>query len=440
MAKIVPVKGYHYNQQKITHFKSVICPTDQLSIDDPQVYYQHQYNIAHLAYPQGDNNQANQLWQSWLDDNITMQAEKPALYYYQQDFAYNGTEHSYSGFICGVQIEAYDQGIILPHQKVLPTESDRQLKWLQQSQVQLCPVHALYADFSFKIDKLLAQAATGQSDIDFVDMHSTRHQITAITDPKIISQVQQAMAEQKLFIASGHHHYDAALRYTQQNSRASYVLMTLGNLYQPSLQILPVHRLVNIKPFNLENLINQLKEEFIVEEFDVQPDGSNIDEFLRYIHHKGGFDRGLGIDHRRAYGLYTTSGSYVVTLEDEGAMDRLLPWEGYTLALQGLDVFVLHYAVLKDMLGIGKESQQTTAEKDDTKNKEQVPIEYHIDYTGNALTALDRVNSGAFNIAFLMNPVVKDEYTAVTIGGERMPAKSTRFIPNPAAGLIMYRV
>ena len=56
------------------------------------------------------------------------------------------------------------------------------------------------------------------------------------------------MADKKLLIADGHHRYETALAFRNENPElpgADYVMMTFVNMYSPGLKILATHRLVN---------------------------------------------------------------------------------------------------------------------------------------------------------------------------------------------------
>src|SRR5208283_2631966 len=60
--------------------------------------------------------------------------------------------------------------------------------------------------------------------------------------------IQELMAGKKLLIADGHHRYETALAFRNENPAlpgADRVMMTFVNMYSPGLRILATHRLVN---------------------------------------------------------------------------------------------------------------------------------------------------------------------------------------------------
>ena len=65
---------------------------------------------------------------------------------------------------------------------------------------------------------------------------------------KAFDSVEALMADKKLLIADGHHRYETALGFRDQNpglEGADRVVMTFVNMHSPGLRILATHRLVN---------------------------------------------------------------------------------------------------------------------------------------------------------------------------------------------------
>ena len=84
---------------------------------------------------------------------------------------------------------------------------------------------------------------------------------------------------------------------------------------------------------------------------------------------------------------------------------------------------LLQYAVLEGLLGI----DAAHLARGDA-----------LEYTEDAVEALESVASGRAPLAFLVNPTPVEQILAVADAGERMPQKSTFFYPKLATGLVMY--
>src|SRR5207302_1604239 len=113
--------------------------------------------------------------------------------------------------------------------------------------------------------ELVGAAALGPPMIDV----SSWHQLWPITDAAAIERVTAAVADETVIIADGHHRYETALAYRdeqQGNEAARYVLAYLANMEEEGVVILPTHRLVP-GPLSLEPAVLEarLRERFTVE-------------------------------------------------------------------------------------------------------------------------------------------------------------------------------
>lgn len=123
------------------------------------------------------------------------------------------------------------------------------------------------------------------------------------------------------------------------------------------------------------------------------------------------------IGRRRAFGFYTGGYTFtLLTLRDPAVMENMLP--GLSPASRGLDVNVLHTLILERLLGIDKANMASQT---------------NLTYTRGLREALDDVNAGAYQCAFLLNPT-RVEIRDVAAAG-KMPQKSTYFYPKLITGL-----
>ena len=118
-----------------------------------------------------------------------------------------------------------------------------------------------------------------------------------------------------------------------------------------------------------------------------------------------------------AFGLALEgSRGFVLTAKDPAQIAALVGDQG-SADLRGLDVTVLHTAILEQMLGVqGLDG---------------------ISYTRDAAEAWRTVNEGSA-CAFLMNPPTVDDMRRIAVGGEKMPQKSTYYFPKILSGLVLW--
>jgi uncharacterized protein (DUF1015 family) len=119
--------------------------------------------------------------------------------------------------------------------------------------------------------------------------------------------------------------------------------------------------------------------------------------------------------HKRAF--------YVLTLREGADLSRLL--HNVSPLQRELDVVLLHEGILEPGLGITPQS---------------VKAEANLSYEREAAAALDAVDSGAAQIAFLLNPCDVEEVVKIATAGEVMPQKATDFYPKLMSGITMYSV
>ena len=80
---------------------------------------------------------------------------------------------------------------------------------------------------------------------EITDEYGAIHRVWKIAGA---AQVQQLMADKKLLIADGHHRYETALAFRNENPKlpgADRVMMTFVNMHSPGVKILATHRLVD---------------------------------------------------------------------------------------------------------------------------------------------------------------------------------------------------
>ncbi len=131
---------------------------------------------------------------------------------------------------------------------------------------------------------------------------------------------------------------------------------------------------------------------------------------------------------QRAIGVYPQAepqkrAFYLLTVRPGADLALLLP--NVSPLQRELDVVLLHDGILEPALGITPEA--VTAEKNLTYERE-------------ASAALDAVDRGVAQIAFLLNACDVEQVMRIATAGEVMPQKSTDFYPKLLSGVTMYRL
>ncbi len=421
MAKIVPIKGVRYSPEKISNLAKVIAPPyDVISpSEQDNLYKNSSYNIIRLEKPkersednEHDNKyqRAKEQYEKWLAEGVLCYEDLPAVYLYEQHFSFEGNTKIRDGLFCGVGLEPYSNQVILPHEETfLKPKADR-LNLMRSCQASFSPVFGLYPDKEMSISSLFAGYKLSPPDIEFIDEQGQKHKVWVICDKKVISKLANLMQSKKIFIADGHHRYETALQYQKEMSSAAgnhnYIMMTLVNLYDPGLLVLPTHRLVKgIDSFALPEFISTLQETFLVKELPYSRE-EICEKGLRLLEKSG--------KKTASFGVFAGGNKFYLLAKKESQATKEIR--------DNLDVSILQESIMEDIFNINPE-----------KNRR----EKCLSYTRNCLEAIDKVNAKEYQLAFLLNPVQIEDVTSMSEAGQKMPQKSTFFYPKLITGLVI---
>jgi len=421
MPEIRPFKGIRYNTEKIKNFADVITqPYDQITDEMEKEYKKRSpYSFVNLIlthYADGhDRNKeyenAKDCVEKWFRDGIFIQDKEDSIYPYFQEFNLEGKNYIRKGFVCRLRLEELGKGNILPHEKTLSKPKEDRLNLTKITKKDFEPVFLLYTDPNNVVMDMIEKKCKDKPIVDVKDDRGVQHRLWKISDKDIIEKVAAALKDAILVIADGHHRYETAFNYLNELGEvgtehpANFKMVTLVNIQDSGLVILPTHRLVmNLKDFKVDDFVKKAEEYFTVKKVDRQNLKSVLEKEKMY-----------------AFGFYTRKDSYILKLKDLKIMERFLP--DRSKEYQSLDVAILHTILIENILGIKPEK-----------------IEDYIRYQRGIEETFKRVDSGEFQFAFLMNPTKPEQVRDVATKKERMPQKSTDFYPKLISGLVFYDI
>lgn len=421
MATIRPFKGSRYNPGKVADLSEVITqPYDKITPELQASYYDRSpFNYVRLIFGRERDRYQESLdfFSRWKADGTIIKDAEPAVYPYTQTYITEGHPGpvTRTGFICALKLHPYEDKVVLPHERTLKSAREDRFNLFTKTLMNYEQVFMLYGDSERRIEKLFAPRMTDKPLMEAVDDYGCIHRVWKVTDPGIISQARAVLAPLPVMIADGHHRYETALALRDwlrpkhpdapEASAFNHRMVTLVNLFDPGLLVLPTHRFL----IKLKQDFEAYKKAF-EEYFEVVP-------LERQALIPGLKER----SDRHAFGLYRKDASWLLLLRDSKIMDSVMP--GAASELKALDVSVLHNLVIERILDISKDE-----------------IESFIRYERYADKALEAVDSGEFEMVFLMNPTRVDQVEAVSKAGEKMPQKSTDFFPKLVSGLVAFDV
>jgi uncharacterized protein (DUF1015 family) len=443
MAQVHPFHAYRYNPAHAPFDRVLTQPYDKISRSMQEKYYAADpQNLIAVekgrSYP--DDGPQNNVYtraaaalEAWIRDNVVVQDPAPSFYAYTQEYSVPGTDERRTrrGFIGAGKLEEYSAGVVFRHEQTLSGPKADRLELLRHTRTHTGQLFMLYSDEQRRVDAILMEAESAAAPVtEMRDEYGVVHRLWAIAEPGRVSAIQEAMAAQKFVIADGHHRYETALNFRNEcrsktgdaNPNAPYerAMMTFVNTRSEGLTILPGHRVAaNLHDFSWASIRRYLEPWFEAEAFPAAEAGEVRSRFLRRL---------VEARAQRAIGVYPQAEPqkrtlYLLTVRPGADLALLLP--NVSPLQRELDVVLLHDGILEPALGITPEA--VTAEKNLTYERE-------------ASAALDAVDRGAAQIAFLLNACDVEQVMRIATAGEVMPQKSTDFYPKLLSGITMYRL
>jgi len=447
MAEVHPFRALRYDTNRVKLADVLTQPYDKITpLMQERYYATSPYNLIAIekgkSFPDdtSENNvytRAAQKINEWMAQRILAQDQAPCMYVYSQEYMVPST-HTRKvriGFIALGRLEDYEAKIVFPHERTLSAPKADRIELLRHTHVQTGQLFMLYDDAPRQIDTYLEETARTPTPLELHDEFEVTHRLWPVTDAAFIRRIQAAMADKKIIIADGHHRYETALNFRNENrgrlgkidplAAHEFAMMTFINTHSRGLTILPTHRLIrNVANFDFQQFRNRLTPVFDWYSYPFLDSEERTASYAEFRKDFAGQNHG-----RRAIGIYpgTIDGNagafYLFLLRKDADLETLLP--DMSEAQRGLDVVLLHRLILEKGLGI------TAAAVEAEKN-----LSYERDFE----TAIAAVDQGESQLACLLNPVRVQQVVEIALDGGVLPQKSTDFYPKLLSGLAIYRI
>jgi uncharacterized protein (DUF1015 family) len=436
VAEIAPFRGSRYDGARVALDDVVSAPYDVLGDEEVRALRARSpYNAIHVdlpaapgaagapAAPGDPYERAAATFRRWHDDGILVRDETPSLYLVEHSYrGPDGFERLRRGVIARLRVTPFSEGVVLPHEKTHAGPKADRLALMRATRAALSQVFLLYPDDDGAVTAALASAADAAFGGPAADARTAHdrdgntHRLAPVSGAPA-ERVCALLRDQRLFIADGHHRYETAVHFRDErraagDPSADWLMVYLCSMNDPGLTVFPTHRLlkgIDVPPMDV--VLDRLREHFAV--FPEQgADAASCQVIATHLHTFA--DRG------KVFGLYFPREMACCTIElrDPASVAHLLE-EGFSPVSAQLAVTVLHYLILRDVLGV-----------------DPAATEGHIDYVTSPGEAFRRLASGEYTLGAFINATQVNEVRAVAEQGETMPQKSTYFYPKLLTGLV----
>lgn len=431
MVEVAPFRALEYDPAKVDPAKAVSPPFDVIPEDLlEKLRAASPYNIVHVTLPEAKKGDAEPFAESdrvltaWTAEGALRPTKDEVVYAYECQYEHKGSPRRMRGVVARLRLDpTYTQ--VLPHEEIFPKPTEERMKLLRATAVDCEPIQLLYSGKTAE-QAMWAYLDGGGRLPDFLlpGTDGAVHKYWRITDDAIIGTIVDGFKGRRAYIADGHHRYNAAVKYADErrssayrppkNASWEYKMCLFVNASEPGLLILPTHRLVKkAKAKDAARLVEAWGAHFRVEKVPLAA-GNPVSQLQDAIERHAG-------DHVLGAWLGDADAGYVLEAKDLVVPEATLPGRSHTY--RTLDVVYVQRLAIERCLGIPEAKWG-----DD------------VAYTRNDEEAWKAVKGKKALAVLLHRPTRMAQFRAIAEGGEKMPQKSTYFVPKTLSGVALYPI
>ncbi|MFE2169913.1 DUF1015 family protein [Streptomyces sp. NPDC059447] len=408
--RLIPFNGLRYVPERVGSLAAVTSPpydvvvrpdgVDHLESADP-------HNIVRLILPQAGtpaarNEQAARTLHHWIAEGILSADPEPALYVYEQ----RKPGLLQRGIIGALALSTAEEGIVLPHEDVMPDVVTDRAGLMRATAANLEPLLLTYRgdDPASGAAAVVERAAQGAPLLSTTTEDGVQHRLWAVTDPAELATMTADLSHRQALIADGHHRWATYLRLQEEHGSPTawdFGLVLLVDTARYPLQVRAIHRMLRRLP--VADALAALAGRFRIRRVE-----GPLPLALETLADSA--ERGNAF-------LLTGDGTFhLVTDPDLDLLDRTVRHDRPE-AWRRLDATVLHATLLDALWHVPDTPDQ-------------------IAYIHDAAATVEQAERHG-GTAVLLHPVREEVVRDLARQGVTMPRKSTSFGPKPATGLVL---
>jgi uncharacterized protein (DUF1015 family) len=228
MADVRPFRAERYDETKTGPLEALVAPPYDVISDEDRAHYlaRDPHNIVHLTLPDSEEQAARDL-AAWREGGVLRRDDDPSFWALSQTYVGpDGVERTRNGLVAALRLEPYEKRVVLPHERTHAGPKEGRLRVLRATRTQLEPIFLLHDGPKVDVPEREPDLAVGGDRLWRVE-----------ADPA-------AFADLQLLIADGHHRYETALAFHEEDGTeaSAWMMVVLVSTRDEGLTIFPTHR------------------------------------------------------------------------------------------------------------------------------------------------------------------------------------------------------
>ena len=231
MPTVKPFRALRYETAIAGPLDALVAPPYDVISESERAEYlaRSPYNIVHLTLPDSPEQAAADL-AAWRTSGALARADEGYWWVAQEYTGPDGVARTREGLAASVEATPYEAGQVLPHERTHAGPKEGRLRLLRATRTQLEPIFLLYdAEAPFS-------RPAGEPAMDVAES-GVRTRVWPIAAGEVT-------IDAPLLIADGHHRYETAVAFREEDPAATHTFAILVSSRAPGLEIFPTHRLV----------------------------------------------------------------------------------------------------------------------------------------------------------------------------------------------------
>ncbi len=407
---LTPFRGLRYDPERVGNLADVMSPPYDVVVRPDGLHHLESadpHNIVRLILPQDGSpaarsERAAETLDRWLAEGVLAADREPGLYVYEQ----HDDGVLQRGVIGALRLSEPDEGVVLPHEDVMPHVVADRAALMRATDANLEPLLLTYRGdgTATGATAVVERVAQGTPLLSTTTEDGFSHRLWSVTDPADLRAIRSYLAGHRALIADGHHRWATYLRLRTEHPSPSpwdFGLVLLVDTARYPLRVRAIHRLLHNLP--VSEALAAVRDTFRVRTLT----GSLGDALTALAE---------AVTGSNAFLLAGDGAFHLVDRPSADLIARTVPADR-PQAWRTLDATVLHATLIHHIWRVPDAPE-------------------HIAYIHDTEATVAKAQRDG-GTAVLMHPVREEVVRELALQGVTMPRKSTSFGPKPASGLVL---